>query len=246
MEQSELEKMFEWVDSINPGRFSNRKNVPYDGKGRATPFMDSLLRLISGHTGATYSNRGNPQKLERINENLSWEQWNLRYSPESIDPEAKRKAEVLVRGGLVVDLGCGASGEGYAICDVLGARAYLGNEAFFAESADRNLREMKGQVPFKIVQSDMGGFLRKFNEMPWKARAIIFSGIDNESYIGNYPYSALYSMMAKSLEEKGKVLVAGNFGWLDLDSMKTHFELVDEMQENLGSIPDRTRIYQKK
>jgi hypothetical protein len=247
MKQSELEKMFEWTDSVNPRELSNTERIPYDGKGRATPFMDSLLRLISGHVGATYRYRDTPQKLiDNWNSHLRSEQWNLKYSPESIDPEAKRKAEALVKDGLIVDLGCGVSGEGYAICDALSAEAYLGNEAHFAESADRNIRTMNGRVPFRIVQSDMGEFLHKFKEMPWKARSILFSGIDDESYSGNYSYSALYPMMAESLEDKGKVLVAGNFGWLDLDSMKTHFELVDEIQENWGCIPNTTRVYQKK
>lgn len=245
-EENRLREMFDWVDAINPRELSDRERIPFDGKGKATPFMDSLLRLISGHTGVTYSGRAHPQELQEINKYLQWNEWNLRYSPERVNPDVRRKAEALVRGGLVVDLGCGISGEGYAICDFLGAKAYLGNELNFSQSADRNLREMRGQVPFRIVQSDMGDFLRNFSSKSWKAKAIFFSGIDKHSYRGSDPYWVLYSLMDQSLEEGGHVVIAGNLRGYNLDLIKNHFEFVEEIREPWGSMPNITQIYRKK
>ena len=223
MENKKVQNLIEKIRSRQPEEYTDKL-----GESEAWqvgfPFMYELCQAVNGHTGITYTYRKDQTELERLRED--WEnnghsgtvnKVHYGYVPDQIVEETRDSLSKLLKDGLVVDLGCGYHGNGYALANSLGASGYIGVDSDLAKSANEACREIRGEIPYVIAQSDMNSFLRNFKEEDIKARAVFFSGIENTSYNGASSYESIFNNIADSLEDSGKVIVGGNLGWFEND-----------------------------
>ena len=96
-----------------------------------------------------------------------------------------------LRGQIVADIGAGHSCGGYELCQISGAKGYIGVEPFYFRSLKESIQEYtrtfvdekRGDeiLPWTIVGEDMPKFLKR---LPRNSVSILASGIDVWSFIG--------------------------------------------------------------
>lgn len=203
-------------------------------------FSNRLLKAATGHSTLTYSFREDSSRSEEF-KSLPYE---FKYDEKKIDPALETFLKSKFAHEMVLDLGAGTDGDGYALADALGADGYIGDEFNFAGTLAERCERIKGSTPFVIVPEDMGLFLDEFKKFGFKPSVVMFSGIDRYSYNGEDPFPVLLQKIADTMDENSILAWGGNFGYMEDDYGKSFSDLFEEIKGDWDY--DRTAFFKKR
>lgn len=126
------------------------------------------------------------------------------------NPEIKEKMSGLFKGQVIADLGAGRQSHGYALAQLVGARAYVGVEPFFPKLLETSVikEDIPKEIPIAIAPEDMLSFLKR---LPDNSISIILSGIDDIILPRAEYRGSVKNEIMRTLDPKGAILYNSNF-----------------------------------
>jgi len=224
-------------------------NAPKDpDKGAiTTSFLDDLAEFVTGEpieepridwTDDEFEiNRKHQEEIETA--------FSRNYFPEERRHHQIKHKEIseyisnLMRGKVVLDLGCGVQAAGYRIADYAKAEKYIGVEKNFGRTAFNRTSQVAtaDSIPFDIIQQDMIGYVQDRSN---KADVVLLVGIDL-IIIPKYKWDSLLQGLHEILSEDGRLLVGGGFE-KPFDLIEKYFEgdpALEDIEQKFMTITQR-------